>query len=123
MGPVQREKIKSGASAVSASIVIQSTPQVKIALTPASYLASTRVLFPPLYPPGTAPTTLKPSKSQTAQLISLLRLAFPSVRSKQAMLLLLHSAFLVLRTYLSVLVAKLDGRIVRDLVSKVHSSL
>lgn len=33
------------------------------------------------------------------------------------MLVLLHTFFLVLRTVLSVGVAKLDGRIVRDLVS------
>ena len=95
--------------------------QVKVTPTPASYLAATRSLFPPLYPPGSTPTTTKPAKSQTAQLISLLRVAFPSVRSKQAMFLLFHSAFLVLRTYLSVLVAKLDGKIVRDLVSESFS--
>ncbi|KAF8519444.1 ABC transporter transmembrane region 2-domain-containing protein [Gautieria morchelliformis] len=91
--------------------------KVKVTPTPPSYIAATRALFPPLYPPGSDPSTAKPAKSQTAQLISLLRLAFPSVRSKQAMILLLHSTFLVLRTYLSVLVAKLDGRIARDLVS------
>ncbi|KAG8216396.1 ABC transporter transmembrane region 2-domain-containing protein [Butyriboletus roseoflavus] len=51
------------------------------------------------------------------QLRSLLRIVIPSIRSREALLLLAHSCFLVLRTILSVAVAKLDGRIVRDLVS------
>ncbi|KAG2003640.1 ATP-binding cassette transporter [Coprinopsis cinerea AmutBmut pab1-1] len=40
----------------------------------------------------------------------------PLWKSKEVALIALHSGFLVLRTYLSILVAKLDGRIVRDLV-------
>lgn len=41
----------------------------------------------------------------------------PNSKSKEVFLLALHTAFLVLRTYLSVLVARLDGMIVRDLVT------
>lgn len=40
----------------------------------------------------------------------------PLWRSKEVALIVVHSGFLVLRTYLSILVARLDGRIVRDLV-------
>lgn len=40
----------------------------------------------------------------------------PLWKSRQVALICLHSGFLVLRTYLSILVARLDGRIVRDLV-------
>ncbi|ORY94388.1 ABC transporter transmembrane region 2-domain-containing protein [Syncephalastrum racemosum] len=51
------------------------------------------------------------------QLRAIAAIIFPSWRSKEAFLLVLHSAFLILRTYLSVVVARVDGRIVRDLVS------
>lgn len=51
------------------------------------------------------------------QLWSILRLGFRHWRSKEVGILVLHSGFLVARTLLSVLVARLDGRIVRDLVS------
>ncbi|KAG6334998.1 hypothetical protein ID866_4099 [Astraeus odoratus] len=51
------------------------------------------------------------------QLRALLRIVIPSIRTKEALLLTAHSCFLVLRTVLSVAVARLDGKIVRDLVS------
>ena len=51
----------------------------------------------------------------------LFRIAFPSWRSKESMIVVFHSFFLVLRTVLSVGVARLDGRIVRDLVSRFFS--
>lgn len=41
----------------------------------------------------------------------------PRVGSKASALLLVHTFFLFLRTYLSLVVAKLDGRIVRDLIA------
>ncbi|KZV99595.1 putative peroxisomal half ABC transporter [Exidia glandulosa HHB12029] len=56
-------------------------------------------------------------KNFMRQLVAVMRIAFPSWTSKQVGIVLLHSVFLVLRTYLSVVVAKLDGRIVRDLVN------
>lgn len=51
------------------------------------------------------------------QLRSLLRVVLPSLYTREALLLTAHSTFLVLRTVLSIAVARLDGRIVRDLVS------
>ena len=53
----------------------------------------------------------------------LFRIAFPNFRSKETLLVILHSSFLVLRTVLSVAVAKLDGRIARDLVGLLPSVL
>jgi len=99
-------------------ITLKLSIQVNITPLSESYLKATRKFFPLIEPqkPGQGPKA-KPVKSQLEQLVSILRIAFPSVRSKQAMILLTHSAFLVLRTYLSVLVARLDGRIVRDIVS------
>ncbi|KAJ3503896.1 hypothetical protein NLJ89_g8229 [Agrocybe chaxingu] len=44
------------------------------------------------------------------------RIAIPSWRSSEAGIVALHSTFLVLRTVLSIMVARLDGRIVRDIV-------
>lgn len=51
------------------------------------------------------------------QLVAILRIVFPSITSKESGILILHTFFLVTRTVLSVYVAHLDGRIVRDIVS------
>ena len=51
------------------------------------------------------------------QFLSLLNIMVPRFRCKETGLLLSHGLFLVLRTYLSLLVARLDGAIVRDLVT------
>lgn len=51
------------------------------------------------------------------QFLSLLSIMIPRWNSKETGLLLSHSTFLLLRTYLSLLVARLDGEIVRDLVA------
>lgn len=51
------------------------------------------------------------------QLRALFKIMVPRSNAKEVFLFCLHTSFLVLRTYLSVLVARLDGRLVRDLVS------
>lgn len=51
------------------------------------------------------------------QFLSLLSIMIPRWTSKEAGLLLSHGIFLLLRTYLSLVVARLDGEIVRDLVA------
>ncbi|TFY74119.1 hypothetical protein EWM64_g9894 [Hericium alpestre] len=89
--------------------------KVPIHPTPESVFASHKHLFPPL--PASAQNKPNVDKSFLRQLSVLLRIAFPTWYCQETGLLLVHSAFLVLRTVLSVGVARLDGRIVRDLVS------
>ncbi|TLS23455.1 uncharacterized protein PpBr36_05675 [Pyricularia pennisetigena] len=51
------------------------------------------------------------------QFLSLMSIMIPRWSSKEAGLLVSHAMFLMLRTYLSLIVARLDGEIVRDLVA------
>ncbi|KAI9103745.1 ABC transporter transmembrane region 2-domain-containing protein [Phlyctochytrium arcticum] len=51
------------------------------------------------------------------QLKYILKICVPTLQSKTVLILILHTSFLVLRTYLSVVGARLDGRLVRDLVN------
>ena len=51
------------------------------------------------------------------QFLSLVNIMIPRFRCKETALLFSHGVFLILRTYLSLVVARLDGAIVRDLVS------
>ncbi|KAI8969432.1 ABC transporter transmembrane region 2-domain-containing protein [Trametes punicea] len=87
--------------------------KVTIKPTPAAVIEKHAKHFP------LVPASHKPGLDNTflRQLLAILRIAFPSWRSKEALILVSHSFFLVLRTVLSVAVARLDGRIVRDLVS------
>ncbi len=50
------------------------------------------------------------------QFLSLMSIMIPRWSSKEAGLLLSHAGFLMLRTYLSLVIARLDGELVRDLV-------
>ncbi|KAG5644365.1 hypothetical protein DXG03_008662 [Asterophora parasitica] len=89
---------------------------VNIQETPKSTFASDAPHFPPL----PAAAKAKPNIDATflRQLRAILfRIAFPSLRTKETAIVVAHSFFLVLRTVLSVVVARLDGRLARDLVS------
>ena len=50
------------------------------------------------------------------QLLKLLKISIPSVFSKEFLLLVLHTSSLVARTFLSIYVAHLDGRLVKSIV-------
>lgn len=51
------------------------------------------------------------------QLSAILKIIVPRVTSKEVFLIGAHTSFLLLRTYLSLLVAQLDGKLVASLVS------
>ncbi|KAH0564941.1 hypothetical protein GP486_001661 [Trichoglossum hirsutum] len=71
-------------------------------------------MTPQIPPPQTKPGL---NLAFLHQFLSLLSIMVPRWSSKEAGLLLSHTAFLILRTYLSLVVARLDGEIVRDLVA------
>lgn len=50
------------------------------------------------------------------QIESIFKILIPKLHCKETFILVLHTTFLVLRTYLSVVVARLDGAIVKNLV-------
>ena len=52
----------------------------------------------------------------------IIKVIMPHWRSKEAAMLVFHSSFLVFRTFLSVYIAELDGRIVSNLVFTHFSS-
>ncbi|KAF2758726.1 hypothetical protein EJ05DRAFT_362318 [Pseudovirgaria hyperparasitica] len=71
------------------------------------------------YTPQVPPPQTKPGLNLAFlhQFLSLLNIMIPRWNSKETGLLLSHGVFLMLRTYLSLVVARLDGEIVRDLVA------
>ncbi|KAF2091279.1 hypothetical protein K490DRAFT_71486 [Saccharata proteae CBS 121410] len=71
------------------------------------------------YTPQVPPPQTKPGLNLAFlhQFLSLLNIMIPRWSSKETGLLISHGVFLMLRTYLSLVVARLDGEIVRDLVA------
>lgn len=111
---------KQGVSKVRISNAMLSAPtdyypliQVNIAPTPHTQILADVKRFP------TATSTHKPTLDMTflRQLRAILRVGFRSWHSKESMILYMHSFFLVMRTILSIGVARLDGRLVRNIVS------
>ena len=104
-----------------------STSKVVIHPTkPTTFDAHRRLFLNPPRAAGLSDRTLQIPPLQTKpglnlaflhQFLSLLSIMIPRWSSKEMGLLLSHGGFLLLRTYLSLLVARLDGEIVRDLVT------
>ncbi|KAI0042342.1 hypothetical protein FA95DRAFT_1547661 [Auriscalpium vulgare] len=89
--------------------------KIPIRPTSKSIFDAHKRLFPPLSPAAQNKSNV--DRAFFKQLVAILRIVFPSYRSKEVAVVVVHSVFLVLRTVLSIAVAKLDGRIVRALVS------
>ncbi|KAG5653735.1 hypothetical protein H0H81_010992 [Sphagnurus paluster] len=89
---------------------------VNIQETPKSKFTSDAPFFPPLHADAKAKPNIDATFIRQLRAI-LFRIAFPSLRTKESLIVVLHSFFLILRTVLSVAVARLDGRLARDLVS------
>ena len=70
----------------------------------------------PERPDATAKRRVELDREFFRNLARLLKICIPSWRSKEARLLVQHSFFLVARTLLSLYIAKLDGRLVNNLV-------
>lgn len=89
-----------------------------------------RPLFHPPTPPSFTTSDGKPSPTSRVgvnkvffkQLSAIFKILIPRVACKETFLIAAHTSFLLLRTYLSLLVAKLDGRLVGDLVSRPRLS-
>ncbi|KAI9459179.1 ABC transporter transmembrane region 2-domain-containing protein [Lactarius psammicola] len=95
----------------------------KVSLHPTSdaLFSSHKRHFPPL--PPSAQNKPNVDRAFLRQLLAILRIVFPSYRSSEVGIVLVHSTFLVLRTVLSVGVAKLDGKIVKALIRHLQSRL
>lgn len=88
--------------------------QVPIRPTPDRLFLSHKPHFPLLS--DSAQNKPNVDRSFLRQLLAILRITIPSYRSPEVGIVLVHSTFLVLRTVLSVGIAKLDGKIVKALV-------
>jgi ATP-binding cassette subfamily D (ALD) long-chain fatty acid import protein len=102
-----------------------STSKVVINTTkPLTFEAHRRLFLNPPRVSGLADGTVPSAQAKPGlnlaflhQFLSLMSIMIPRWSSKEAGLLLSHGVFLMLRTYLSLVVARLDGAIVRDLVA------
>ncbi|KAJ4468734.1 ABC transporter transmembrane region 2-domain-containing protein [Lentinula aciculospora] len=90
--------------------------KVPIHDTAADVLASNSKHFPLQSSDSKRTKALLDPKFVRALRALLFHIAIPSWKSKEALIIAVHSFFLVVRTILSVVVARLDGIIVRDLV-------
>ncbi|KAK2461680.1 hypothetical protein APHAL10511_006143 [Amanita phalloides] len=80
---------------------IAGSPAVTVSKKPKSNLSQTRVAVDAVF---------------YQRLSRILRIVVPGIRSKEAMLLVMHSSLLIFRTAISLYVAALDGKIVASLV-------
>jgi ATP-binding cassette, subfamily D (ALD), peroxisomal long-chain fatty acid import protein len=113
-------KVRSNHESLSLLLTLRPRHQVPIHTTPDHLFSSHKPHFPVL--PPAAQNKPNVDRAFLRQLLAILRITFPSYRSSEVGIVLVHNIFLVLRTVLSVGVAKLDGKIVKALVSCCYPS-
>ncbi|KAF8937251.1 hypothetical protein BGZ58_003029 [Dissophora ornata] len=102
-----------------------------IKFTSEATIVRNRKYFPPskVAAAGSSASSAKSSvkvgvnKEFFRQIESIFKILIPRLHCKETFILILHTTFLVLRTYLSVIVARLDGAIVKDLIRYLQSKL
>jgi len=118
-------KESSSGKVVEGKIVPPKKTMRPIKYTTEATIERNRKFFPPskVAAAGSSASSAKSSvkvgvnKEFFRQIEAMFKILIPRLRCKETMILMLHTTFLVLRTYLSVVVARLDGAIVKDLVS------
>ncbi|KAF9919838.1 hypothetical protein FBU30_010470 [Linnemannia zychae] len=114
-----------GSSNVKEGKVIAPKKTKPIKHTTPETFARNRKYFPPskVASAGSSASSAKSSvkvgvnKEFFRQMEAIFKILIPKLRCKETLILILHTTFLVLRTYLSVVVARLDGAIVKDLIA------
>ncbi|KAI1321592.1 hypothetical protein EDD11_003072 [Mortierella claussenii] len=100
-------------------------PKKTIKYTSEATIERNRKYFPPskVAAAGSSASSVKSSvkvgvnKEFFRQIEAIFKILIPKLHCKETLILILHTTFLVLRTYLSVVVARLDGAIVKDLIA------
>ncbi|VVT54347.1 uncharacterized protein SAPINGB_P004030 [Magnusiomyces paraingens] len=92
--------------------------QTKVVITPTrmtTFQAHRRLFFDPVA--NSLKISTGVNRKFFRQFLAIWSIIVPRVNSKSSVLLMVHTFFLFLRTWLSLVVAKLDGQIVRDLIA------
>lgn len=90
----------------------------KVVISPikrTTFQAHRRLFFDPIANNSKLPVGV--NRKFIRQFAAIWAIIVPRINSKSSMLLMVHTFFLFLRTWLSLVIAKLDGQIVRDLIA------
>ncbi|KAF9942127.1 hypothetical protein BGZ65_009277 [Modicella reniformis] len=121
----------SSSKVVEGKIVPPKKTSRPIKYTSEATIERNRKYFPPskIAAAGSSASSVKSAvkvgvnKEFFRQIEAIFKILIPKLRCKESVILVLHTTFLVLRTYLSVIVARLDGAIVKDLIRYLQSKL
>ncbi|KAK3843687.1 MAG: ABC transporter transmembrane region 2-domain-containing protein [Linnemannia gamsii] len=116
---------EGGSNVQQGTIVAPKKTSKAIKHTTPETFARNRKYFPPskVAAAGSSASSAKSSvkvgvnKEFFRQIEAIFKILIPKLHCKETFILVLHTTFLVLRTYLSVVVARLDGAIVKNLIA------